>query len=223
MIQTVEFVSNDRPRPVHLQRVLALGYTGRDPVKVQEHVDELSAMGITPPPHVPMLYPVMPTLVTTSPDVAVLGTDSTPEIEIAIVRIGSEDYLTVTSDQTDRHLEATSVAQSKNVCPKPVGRELWRVADVESHWDDLRLTARSGDTLLQDGTLAGLRPYRDLVAFAEAHAAVEPGTLLLSGTVPTLARPPKSGATIELTLHDPVRGRTLHHAYTVHVMHEFFT
>lgn len=222
MISTLTLSSDGSRINAELSKVLALGYTGRDRAVVQEHVNELAEMGIAPPPRIPMLYPVMPTLVTTSPDIAVLGADSTPEIEVAVMRIDGEDYVTVASDQTDRRIEATSVPQSKNACPKLVATEAWRVRDVREHWDELTLTSRCAGVVLQEGTLAGLLPFDDLVAFADQHAGVGDGTLFLSGTVPTLAAPPKGDATIELELHDPRGGRTIRHAYTVHVMDEYF-
>lgn len=222
MIETVRFTLDGRALDVPLEQVVALGYTGRDRVAVQEHVDELAEMGVAPPPRIPMAYPVMPTLVTPSRHIAVLGYDSTPEIEIALLRHDGRDYLTVASDHTDRRIEASSVPRSKNACPKCVAPELWRVEDVLERWDDLELVARCGGTVLQRGTLAALLPYRALLDEASDHVRVADGTLLLSGTVPTLAAPPREdGATIELALRDPRGERTLLHAYTVHVLEEF--
>lgn len=223
MISKVEFSLDGRPVHAGLAKVIALGYTGRDRKVVQEHVDELEEIGIAPPPRIPMLYPVMPTLVTTSSDVAVLGTDTTPEIEVALLRHDGVDYVTVASDQTDRRIEATSVPQSKNACPKIVGAELWRVDEVREAWDEMELTSRCDGKVLQKGTLAGLLTFEDLLAFANEHDEVRDGTLLLSGTVPTRATPPKGDATIELELHDPRSGRTIRHSYTVHVLEEYIT
>lgn len=222
MIHTVRFTFDDRPLDVPLARVVALGYTGRDRAVVQEHVDELAELGVAPPPRIPMAYPVMPTLVTPSPDVAVLGYDATPEIEVALLRHDGTTFLTVASDHTDRVIERTSVARSKNACPKIVGPQLWRVDDLRDGWDDVELTSRCNGVVLQRGTLAGLLPLDALLEAAASFAPFEDGTLTFSGTVPTSATPPrKDGVTIELTLHDPASDRTMRHGYTVHVLEEF--
>jgi hypothetical protein len=222
MIQSIEFLLQEKKVVVPVTSVLAAGYTGRDQQHVQEHVTELEEQGIAPPPHIPMLYPVMPTLLSNSEHIAVLGPNSTPEIEVAIVEFEGERYVTVASDQTDREIEAASVPQSKNACPKIVGVELWHVDDVLPQWDSLQLRSSSSGTLLQEGTLGMLLPLHEILAFADKHAGQQANRVLLSGTVPTLAVPSREGATILLELHDPVSGRSLSHSYTVHVMNEFF-
>lgn len=222
MISQVELSLDGAPMQVSLRQVLAAGYTGRERSLVQEHIDELAELGIAPPPGVPMLYPVMPTLVTTSRDIAVFGPHTTPEIEVAIVRVDGEDYVTVASDQTDRRMEVASVPQSKNACPKIIGRDIWRVQDVLAGWDDLELTARCNGVVLQNGKLASMMSCEELIALAQEYTDMSDGTLLMSGTVPTLATPPVEG-TIELVLHDPSTGRTIEHAYSVHVLREFIT
>ena len=39
-----------------------------------------------------------------------------------------------TCEDTDRKLEAYSVAFSKQACIKPVATQAWRFADVAGHW-----------------------------------------------------------------------------------------
>ncbi len=48
-------------------------------------------------------------------------------------------YLTVGSDHTDRKAETQGIALFKQLCPKPLGRELWALDDVAGHWDQLKL------------------------------------------------------------------------------------
>ena len=111
MAHRIDFTLDGEPFPVEIAAAYAAGYTGRDQTAVQEHTEELRAQGIAPPPHVPMLYPLMPTLLTTSQRIHVLGDASTPEVEVAFVRAGGRDYVTVCSDQTDRRAEAVSIPQ----------------------------------------------------------------------------------------------------------------
>jgi len=178
----------------------------------------MGTLGVKPPPHVPMLYPLLPTLVTNASDIGVIGNDSTPEVEVVLFRSGGEDYLTVGSDHTDRRIEAVSALLGKNSCPKVVGDTAWPVSEVRDHWDAL-----TGDSLLQEGSLAHVMAYADLMAFVnERDGDQAEGRLVFSGTVPTQARPPQGDVTIDLELADPVLARALTHSYRVHVRDEYF-
>lgn len=224
MINCVEFTlpEGDKIR-LELRRVIAAGYTGRDQALVQAHIDELAGQGIAPPANVPVLFPVMPTLVTTADEIAVLGATSTPEIEVALFRAGGIDYVAVASDHTDREAEQRSITLAKNLCPKPVSPAAWPVAPLLDHWDELELGLVCDGVDIQRGTLGMVMAHADLLAFAARHDGAEhEGRLLLSGTVPTLAEPPRDQARFEMTLTDPVLGRRLEHAYTVLPMSEIF-
>jgi hypothetical protein len=223
-IQTLNFTLPDgRLLVAPIARAIAAGYTGRDPALVQAHVDELAEQGIPAPSRIPMLFPLLPTLVTNAETIAVLGEDSTPEIEVALFRINGTDYVTVASDQTDRVLEVQSITVSKNVCPKIVGKEAWAVAEVREHWRQLQLTARCGDVVLQTGTLDMMMAPEDILAFVAEHDGPEAeGRLVFSGTVPTDEVPPKGDATIALELSDPVLKRSIRHAYRLTCLAEYF-
>lgn len=208
---------------LEVKRALAAGASGRDREKVQRHIAHMSTLGVKPPPHVPMLYPLLPTLVTNATDIGVIGTDSTPEIEVVLFRAGGVDYLTVGSDHTDRRIEAVSALQGKNSCPKIVAATAWPVSDVLDHWDSLTLRSRCDNTLLQEGALSHVMTYENLMTFVrEQDGDQAEGRLVFSGTVPTKATPPKGDVTIRLELADPVMQRSLMHDYTVHVRREYF-
>lgn len=224
MIQQLTFTLGGAPFSVSLAYAVAAGYTGRDQQAVHHHIAELAELGVAPPPHIPMLYPLMPTLVTNSEAIAVLGGDTTPEVEVAILDSDGNSYLTVASDHTDRRLEATSVPQAKNACPKILGKELWRIEEVSKQWDELELKSTCEGIVLQEGTLGMLLPYAELMRFFDEHAGRRDNRVLLGGTIATNQVPPKrSGTTIHLSLHDPVLGRTIEHNYTVQVLQEFFS
>ena len=208
---------------LEVRRALAAGASGRDREKVQKHIAHMSTLGVKPPPHVPMLYPLLSTLVTNATDIGVIGNDSTPEIEVALFRTGGVDYLTVGSDHTDRRIEADSALQGKKSCPKIVATTAWAVSEVLDHWDSLALRSRCGNTLLQEGTLANVMTYESLMSFVCAQDGVQAdGRLVFSGTVPTKATPPKGDVTICLELADPLLQRSLTHDYTAHVRREYF-
>jgi hypothetical protein len=208
---------------LEVKRALAAGASGRDREKVQRHIAHMSTLGVKPPPHVPMLYPLLPTLVTNATDIGVIGTDSTPEIEVVLFRAGGVDYLTVGSDHTDRRIEAASALQGKNSCPKIVAATAWPVSDVLDHWDSLTLRSRCDNTLLQEGALSHVMTYENLMTFVrEQDGDQAEGRMVFSGTVPTKATPPKGDVAIRLELADPVMQRSLMHDYTVHVRREYF-
>ena len=203
--------------------MLAAGASGRDREKVEKHIAHMSTLGVRPPPHVPMLYPLLPTLVTNATDIAVIGTDSTPEIEVVLFRAGGVDYLTVGSDHTDRRIEAVSALQGKNSCPKIVATTAWPVNEVLDHWDALTLRSCCGNTPLQEGALSHVMTYANLMSFVhEQDGDQAEGRVVFSGTVPTKATPPKGDVTIRLELADPVMQRSLTHDYNVHARREYF-
>jgi len=209
---------------MEVRRALAAGATGRDTEKVRRHLARMAELGVTPPPHVPMLYPLMPTLVTNAGEIGVIGADSTPEVEAVVFTWQGIDYVTVGSDHTDRRIEAASSLQGKNSCPKVVGTTAWPLAEVLDHWDTLLLRSSSADVVLQEGGVANLLPVETLMAFVARHdGADSEGRLFFGGTVPTLASPPKAKATISLELIDPRRQRALTHSYTVHILEEYFS
>lgn len=208
---------------IEVRRVLAAGATGRDAERVQRHIARMAELGVTPPPHVPMLYPLMPTLLTNATNIGVIGVDSTPEVEAVVFSWKGTDYVTVGSDHTDRRIEAASSLQGKNSCPKVIGTTAWRLAEVLDHWDVLQLRATCGAVVLQEGGVANLLPVQTLMDFVARHdGPVSEGRVFFGGTVPTLASLPKGQATITLELRDPVRQRVLAHAYTVHILEEYF-
>ncbi len=224
MFHTLSFELPDgRTIAVEVRRALAAGATGRDGEKVRSHIARLAGLGVQPPAHVPMLYPLMPTLVTQAGDIGVIGLDSTPEVEAVIFTHGGADYVTVGSDHTDRRIEAASSLHGKNSCPKPVAGAAWPLAEVRDHWDALELRAGCGEMVLQEGRLAHLIPVQALLAFVARHDGERAeGRFVFGGTVPTAAAPPRGEATIRIELRDPVRGRALSHTYTAHVFGEYF-
>lgn len=209
-----------------IKTAVAAGFTGRDQAAIDHHIEELRAIGVSPPPNVPILFPVIPTLVTNTGHISVYQDTTTPEIEVAFIRYQGRDYITVVSDQTDRKLEVQSIELSKNVCPKILGRTVWPLDAVADRWDSLRLISTCGDTVLQDGTLSQMLHPQKIFDFVEKTAPGEDreGMVIFSGTIPTQAEPPKEGATVSLRLIDPAEGGlgTIHHDYRIKVLRPFF-
>ena len=207
--------------------VIIAGYTGRDRVKVQHHIDELAAIGVPPPASFPAYWLQPPWLATSSSTVVVTGANTSGEAELALVADGDDLYVTLASDHTDRAAEAIDIELSKAICPVPVASEAWPIADVDGRWDDLVLRSwivelggsdddpDDEEVLYQDDVCSSLVPPLDLLAglpHARPHRFV-----MLTGTVPVRGdiRPARR---FRAELHDPHRDRSIHLAYDIETL-----
>lgn len=199
--------------------LIVAGWTGRDEAALRHHIEELAAIGVPRPSSVPVFYRNGALNVTQRARIEVLGPDTSGEAEPVVVAHGRRLWLTVGSDHTDRKAETMGIALSKQLCPKPVGRELWLLDDVVGHWDQLQLrafaTIDGRRVAYQEGTLAGMRTPADLIA--RYGAALPPGAIMFCGTLAAIGgiRP---ASRFEVELEDPVHKRTLRHAYDVDVL-----
>lgn len=212
--------------PSGVRQLVIAGWTGRDASRVEAHVRELEAEGIPRPPRTPMFYQIAPSLLTLHPGIEVVGTETSGEVECLLVSRDDGLWVGLASDHTDRALERTSVAKSKQACGKPAASPLWRFSDVAAHWDRLELRSfvdvDGTRTPYQSGTAAAMLPPMALVEDFVARGGVfAAGSVLFCGTMATLAviRP---SPRFEMELHDPVLGRTIRHAYRVHELPELF-
>ena len=218
----LQFALDDTPVHFDCTHLTVAGWTGRDRTAIQHHIDELAALGVSPPSEVPLYYRVASGLLTQAPSIEVVGGDSSGEAEPFVLAHDGNLYLGLASDHTDRELESHSVALSKQVCLKPLATSLWRLDEVASHLDSLELRSwiradRTDDwTLYQEGTLASLRPLGELIEGAGLIGAAEPGkgAGMLCGTLAAKGgvRPARA---FRMELHDPVRNRTIAHSYSI--------
>ena len=213
------FLVDGAPRRFEVDRLVIAGWTGRDRQAVEHHVAELEAIGVRRPRTIPCFYRVSAALLTTASEAEVVGGESSGEVEFVLVSGADGSYVGVGSDHTDRKVESYGVTVSKQMCPKPIGPELWRLADVESHWDRLtlssRLTRDGATTLYQEGPVTRMLAPRDLLAlFPDSPGALAPGTVMFCGTLPVNGGI-RGGEAFAIELRDPVRGRSLAHEYRV--------
>jgi hypothetical protein len=209
---------------VEFSNLVVAGWAGRDRAAIDHHIEELAAIGVPRPSAVPLYYRVAANQITQADRVQVVGDGSSGEVETFVFALDGELYVTVASDHTDRKLESHSVALSKQLCVKPVGRTAWRYADVADHWDELVIRSfiveDGARVRYQDGPLASLRTPPDLIAGYTQGAALLPvGTGMVCGTVGAIGgiRPSSSFA---MELFDPRRQRTLAHRYDVEMLPE---
>lgn len=197
------------------------GWAGRDEAAIRHHIDELAAIGVPPPSSVPVYYRAAAATLTQGARLEVLGPDSSGEAEPVIVSLADGLWLGIGSDHTDRKAETVGIALSKQMCGKPVGTGLWRLDEVEPHWDDLILRAHAtidGERVLyQEGRLTALRTPGDLLARRPGGPDLSPGTVMFGGTLGAIGgiRP---ASRFEMELEDPVLGRSLTHAYDIAVL-----
>lgn len=204
---------------IDLHTLIIAGMTGRDTAKVQEHIDELAAIGIAPPSTIPIYYRASASLVAAADRIQVIGGDSSGEVEAVLIGSGDGMLVGVGSDHTDRRVEADSIAVAKQMCPKPISTDVWRYVDVAEAWDDLELVCDRIDdgerSPYQRGRMAAVSPPEDLIAgYFDGLTELPPGVVMFTGTVPTLGEI-AAAERFEITLNDPNRGRALNHGYDV--------
>lgn len=171
---------------VEVGRLLVAGFTGRDPDAVQEHVDELAALGVPTPQETPTLYRLDPGLVSQTEALVVHGANTSGEVEPVVVVSNGQLLLAVGSDHTDRDVEREDIAASKAASGKVIGSTCIRIDEIDD-WDGAQLESRIDDGIdYQSGTIAGLLPLETLLDVLEvSHDLIlADGDVLFLGTVP---------------------------------------
>jgi hypothetical protein len=219
--------------------LIMAGWTGRDRAAVEHHIAELAALGVPGPSRVPTFYRLDPALLAGPvPEIHVLGADTSGEVEAVLLALADGLWVGLGSDHTDRKMEAHGVALAKQLCRKPMAAALWRFDELLPHWDELILrahiiedsgradagsagTGESGErTLYMEAPLAAVRRPEDLIRdyAAGLGRSGEPrlpvGTVMFMGAIGAIGgiRP---ASRFQMSLEDPVLGRTLTHAYAV--------
>lgn len=186
--KVLTFDHDGEPLRFTARRLLVAGFTGRDPAAVQHHVDELAKEGVPAPKRVPDVFVANPATLQIGGTVWAYDGKSSGEIEYVLLIGRSDVYVCLGSDHTDRGLEALSIDKSKQVYPRVLSREAWRLDELMDRWDDLSLGSQVGDesglTDYQCGTLGNLiRPEKLLELIGPAASA---GTAVFSGTLPVI-------------------------------------
>lgn len=201
-----------------IDSILCLGFAGRDKDKVQEHIDELRAIGVECPSETPVIYPTAGYLATTSRTIQVVGPDTGPEVEFAFLPHRNSFLVGLASDHTDRDLEKVDVNKSKQVCPKVLSSVVWDYKDLKEHWDHLILRSwvvtGGKKKIYQESTAAALISVEEIIERVEREYKVGPGTIILSGTIPALGGmvTPEHFAA---ALLDPIIDREIYLAYDI--------
>ncbi len=208
-----------QPLRFSAKRLILAGYTGRDADAVAAYISKLEDEGIDPPNEVPSYFVLGADRMTTADTIEVATDSSCGEVEFALlIDDDGETWVTIASDHTDRGLETVDIPASKQTCVKVLAEDVWRLADVEDHWDELVFEARNpagAEVAYQSGSVAALRPPSELIALVEERfGGPMPGTVILSGTIPATGEF-EFHPTFSVELHDPIRDRSLRAAYSI--------
>ncbi|WP_432816803.1 DUF2848 domain-containing protein [Sulfitobacter sp. JB4-11] len=209
----MHFDTDTGPLDAPIKTLIIAGWTGRDAAAVRHHINELMAIGIPAPSRTPLYYRTGANLLTQADQIDVLGKASSGEAEPLVVQAGGKLWLGLGSDHTDREFEKTSVAASKQMCPKPVGTQLWSWSSVADRLDDLVLSAEIFENGAwvgyQKGKLSKIRPLEKLI---EA-AGMKDGFAMMCGTLPAIGSV-RPSAQFRARLHDPEMDREITLSYT---------
>ncbi|MDO5041357.1 MAG: DUF2848 family protein [Peptoniphilus sp.] len=185
----MKFLLNKETLSVDFKDVYIIGYAGRDMKKTQEHIDELERdLGVKPPKRIPTIFECSNELVTQEEDLKFVGDMTSGECEYIIIKSADKIYITLGSDHTDRKLESVDMSKAKQVCVKPVAREVWDYEEVKDHWDDILLksyiTVDGEERVYQDGKLADILPVEKILQELDERVGNTEDILVFSGTVP---------------------------------------
>ncbi|WP_062311317.1 DUF2848 domain-containing protein [Polynucleobacter sinensis] len=203
-------------RVVNIKNVVIAGWTGRNIEAVEHHIQELAELGVARPRTVPCFYRVSESLLSTSADFQVVGNDSSGEVEYVIFSLPDGLYIGLGSDHTDRKVEAYGVTVSKQMCPKPVASHLWKLSDIEGHWDSLitrSWVVRQGNkSLYQEGAVSRMLSPQDLISKYTDGGQLDFGTVMFCGTHSVLGEI-RGGDIFEIEIYDPILNRSIKHEY----------
>ena len=221
---TLEFtvLPDGSAKQVRIDDLVIAGWTGRDVEALEKHIVELEELGVPRPSSVPCFYRVGAENFTNGEELQFLGDTSSGEVEFILIGTDEGMLIGVGSDHTDREVETYSVPVSKQMCVKPVSRDVWRYDDVKDHFDDLLLRAWATENgekkLYQDGGVTAMRPPEELIGlYLPGQTALPAGMAMYCGTLAAIGgiRPADR---FDVEIEDPLRGTKILYGYNVNTL-----
>jgi len=205
-----------------VQKVFNAGWAGRDREAVQHHIDELGAIGVPAPQHVPTLFALGNHLLTAEDTIQVHGSETSGEIEYVLLWYKGEIFVTVGSDHTDRRLEKHSIPKSKNLCLNVMAADVWPYDEVKDHFDQLTLdcsVSRNGSESPYQNDQAGalIGPDFWIPELDKRLNGLEDGLVFFSGTIATIEGL-VVGDAYSFKMIDPVLNRSINHLYNCEML-----
>lgn len=181
-----------KPLEMEYQHLFAIGYAGRNMEKTMEHIRELERdLGVPAPKKIPTIFECSNLLLTQDEDLQFVGGRTCGEVEYVILLCDGKMYIGVGSDHTDRELEGQNVLKAKQICPKPIGFEVWDYEELRDHWDSIQVrsfqTVDGAEIPYQEGTLADILPPETILKELRTRVGDIQNSVIFSGTVPALA------------------------------------
>jgi len=225
-MHTINLTLPDGSQELAIDRLVVAGWVGKDRAALQKHIDELAALGVTPPGRTPTYMNLSPSLLTSGEVMSVVGPNSSGEVEAVVV--GARDgkrYLTVGSDHTDRQFEQYGIPESKQMCAKPLAGEAWPLDEVRDHLAEVTLRSWVVDggqrRLYQEGTLAANRDIFELLDGMPPECVPDGCSFcLFCGTFAAIGGL-AYGERFAIEMSDPLRKRRITHAYDIRVLPQF--
>ncbi len=201
-----------------IQRLYNIGSATRDAAAAVAHQQEVADAGVAIAFDIPAprIYPIAVDALTTGGEVQVQGVETSGEVEIVLL-MADRLYVGVGSDHTDRALEKTSIAWSKQVCANVLAPVLWPFDEIRGDWDRCVLRCAVDGTPYQDVSVSAfLRPDDILSVLKERVPGLpERDFLIFCGTYASIGKVLRYGNSWSFELDDPVRGRRIEHTYCV--------
>lgn len=215
---------SDRKR-LTVRRLICCGWVGRDPVALQEHIDELVEHGIPAPTRVPIYLNFSPYLLTTSGNVDVVSSESSGEVEYVIIKDGDRMYVGVGSDHTDRGFERFSIPASKQMYAKVLAPVVWPYEDIQSHWDKIIVRSWSWNggtrTLYQQAALASILNVEELLEQLPTDDGLSTEDFVMFSGTPATLTGLAFGDAFDIEMEDPTTNRVIRHGYQVRVLPQY--
>jgi len=213
----LEFLVDETiPKKVIVNNLIIAGWTGRNIDAIEAHISELEELGVSRPTKTPTFYRCSVDQLTMEEEFQVIGENSSGEIEFFILSLEDGYWVGLGSDHTDRVIEATDVAVSKQMCAKPIARALWRYDDVVDHWDQLILKSTiivDGDEEnYQEGPVTTMRDPEELISLYIDGEQLSPGTLMFCGTL-AVSGGVRPADIFQASLIDPKLDRNISYSY----------
>lgn len=234
-LTVTELDGSSTPISVEVQAVRGAGLCGRDRAAAQREQERRRAAGEPWSSSDLFTYRIGRYLATTADRIEVQGPLTGGEAEAVAIFTGDQILIGLGSDQCDRELDPFFLEKPKQLCPHPLGPEVWRYDDVHDHWDELQIEADvevNGHSLaLQRFDLSGLVTLEMLLQ-SDVLQNRPDGTIFFCGTggsvpeveaeIARLDLPPETisgvGDVFRMRLYDPVLDREIRHAYHVDVL-----
>ena len=225
----------EEPLRVEVKAVRGSGFTGRDREAVRRMSDDRRRDGKSWTAKELWTYRISPYLLTTDESIDVQGPLTGGEVEAVALFTGESVFVGVGSDQCDREMDAYYLEKPKQMCPHPLSRKVWKLDDVQDHWDELRLESqvRVGDDVvnLHRFSMSELVPLETWIDYCDLRTGPF-ATVFYCGTGATvpelenelerLGLPPETahgvGDEFRMRLYDPVLDREIRHSYIVNVL-----